>query len=78
MTGRLVPLHLIRDKIERAEEESSRGRSREPRSAANRHDAVEKWVKGVEKAGVPDAGAAGTADEAGPAPKADPADEAAL
>ncbi|GJN74643.1 hypothetical protein PLICBS_008734 [Purpureocillium lilacinum] len=77
-TGRLVPLHLIRDKIERAEEESSRGRSREPRSAANRHDAVEKWVNGVEEAGVPDAGAAGTADEAGPAPKADPADEAAL
>ncbi|UNI19165.1 hypothetical protein JDV02_005373 [Purpureocillium takamizusanense] len=76
VTGRLIPLHLIRDKIERAEKEEAEeeagrgGRSVMPKpatgaassSAAERHDEVEKWVEGLEDAAAPDAAEASGPD----------------
>ncbi|KAJ6438695.1 myb-like DNA-binding domain-containing protein [Purpureocillium lavendulum] len=81
VTGRLVPLHLLRDKILRAEAEAA-GLHYEPSTslsppaaaqsavdedAKRRNTVVEKWVQGVEEAGQ--------SCEAGPAPKADFDDE---
>ncbi|KJZ75527.1 hypothetical protein HIM_04990 [Hirsutella minnesotensis 3608] len=52
VTGRLIPLHLIRDKCERAERESAAresSRTREAHAAGNGRERVERWVDDVEQ-----------------------------